>query len=525
MLLLAAANVAGLVMISAEARRQDLAVRAALGASRGRLARQLAVEHGVLALAGGLAGLALAAAGVRAVAALGTTSLPRAGDLALDWRTVTALAASAAVAGVACGLLPILRLSRTSASSLADATRGSAARPRQWARQALVVAQVTASVILLLGATLLVRTLVALQRVDLGLTTERVLTAELQVPRETYPEPADVVGVYRRIDEALAALPGVDAVGAVRVLPLSRTLGDWSIRLEGRPYDPAENPNADFQAVTPGYFEAMGIRVRRGRGLTPADREGAPLAAVINDTMAARYWPGQDAIGQRFVMGTDDKPWLTVVGIVGQVRHNAIVEAPRAEMYIAHAQLPAHIGSTQRGMALVLKARDDAAALAPAMRAAVRAIDPSLALGNVRTMQDLAGTHVANARFTALMLGGFASLAALLALVGLYGAVSLATDERAPEIGVRLALGAERSAILRLVLGEGLMLTVAGAALGVALSAALARTIAGQLYGVTPHDLGTFVAVPLLFSAVALVASLIPARRASRLDPLTTIRR
>ena len=525
MLLLAAANVAGLVMIGADARRQDMAVRAALGASRARLARQLAVEHGVLAVAGAVAGVGLAAAGIRVLVALGPASLPRAREVALDWPALALLAASAAVAGVVCGLLPVLRLSRASTSSLADATRGSAARARQWARQALVVAQVTASVILLLGATLLVRTLVVLQRVDLGLATAGVLTAELQVPRETYPEPADVVRVYRRIDEALASLPGVAAVGAVRVLPLSRTLGDWSIKLEGRPYDPAENPNADFQAVTPGYFEAMGIRVRRGRGLTSADRENAPLVAVINETMAARYWPGQDAIGQRFIMGTDDKPWLTIVGIVGEVRHNAIVEEPRAEMYIAHAQLPAHIGSTQRGMAIVLKADADAIALVPALRDAVRKIDPRLALGNVRTMDDLAATHVANTRFTALLLGAFAALAVVLAVVGLYGAVSLVTDERAPEIGVRLALGAERGSILRLVLGEGVALTAIGAVLGVGVAALLARTISGQLYGVSPHDPLTFVAVPVLFSAVALVASLIPARRASRLDPATTIRR
>ena len=295
--------------------------------------------------------------------------------------------------------------------------------------------------------------------------------------------------------------------------------------MRGVRYSPAENPNADYQAVTPGYFDALGVRVRRGRGLTAADREDALPVAVINETMAARYWPGQEAIGQRFIMGTDDKPWLTVVGIVGQVRHNAIVEEPRAEMYIAHAQLPAHLGSAPRGMALVVKTRGDAAALVPDVRAAVRALDPQLALGNVRTMDDLAATHVANARFTALMLGAFAALAALLALVGLYGAVSLVTDERAPEIGVRLALGAERGSILRLVLGEGVALASAGALLGVGASALLARAIAGQLYGVTPHDPITFVAVPLLFSAVALVASLIPARRASRLDPVTTIRR
>lgn len=525
MLLLAAANVAGLVMIGAEARRHDMAVRAALGASRGRLARQLVIEHGVLATAGALAGLALAAGGMRVVAALGASSLPRAGDLALDWRAVAALAASAGVAGVGCGLLPVLRLSRAEASSLAATTRGSAARPRQRARQALVVGQVAASVLLLLGATLLVRTLVALQRVDLGMATANVLTAELQVPAGAYPTPADVVRFYRRLDERLAALPGVTAAGAVRVLPLSRTIGDWSITLEGRPYVPAENPNADCQAVTPGYFRAMGLRVVRGRALTAADREDAPLVAVVNQTMAARYWPGQEAIGQRFMMGTDDKPWLTIVGIVGQVRHNAIVEVPRAEMYVAHAQLPAHVGSAPRGMAVVLKSAGDPAALVGGLRAAVRGLDPSLPLGNVRTMDDLAATHLANARFTASMLAAFALLAGVLALVGLYGAVSLVTDERAPEIGVRLALGAERASILRLVLGEGVALTAAGAGLGVALAAALAGSMRGLLYGVAPYDPWTFLIVPAAFAAVAVIASLVPARRASRLDPIATIRR
>ena len=525
MLLLASANVAGLVMIGADARRQDMAVRAALGASRGRLVCQLAVEHGMLAVAGGLAGLGIAAAGVRAVVAIRPATLPRAGDLALDWTTVVVLAMSALVAGVVCGLLPVLRLSGTRAASLADATRGAVARPRQRARQALIVLQVTASVMLLLGATLMIRTLVALQRVDLGLSTAQVLTAEVQLPPATYPMPADVVGFFRRVEDGLAALPGVQAAGAVRVLPLSRTIGDWSIVLEGRPYVPAENPNADFQAVTPGYFAAMGLQLVGGRTLTAADREDAPLVAVVNETMAARYWPGQDAIGQRFMMGTDDKPWLTIVGVLRQVRHNAIVEEPRAEMYVAHAQLPAHIGSAPRGMALVLKSREDAAALVPGLRAVVRDLDPRLALGNVRTMDDLAATHVATARFTALMLAAFAALAVVLAMIGLYGAVALVTDERAPEIGVRLALGAQRGSILRLVLGEGVALTAAGATLGVGVSALVAQAIAGQLYGVEPHDPATFLAVPLLFCAVALVASLIPARRASRLDPLTTIRR
>ena len=519
MLLLAAANVAALVMIGADARRHDMAVRAALGASRARLVRQLAVEHGVLALAGGVAGLGLAAAGIRAVLALGPATLPRASDLALDWWALALLAGATAAAGAACGVLPVLRLSRAQAASLADATRGSAARPRQRMRQALVVVQVAASVMLLLGATLLVRTLVSLQAWTSVFAPRACSPPRCSCrPRPTRRRPTSSASTAAS-PTSLPSCRVYSAAGAVRVLPLSRTIGDWSIRLEGRPYSPAENPNADFQAVTPGYFQAMGLRVVRGRGLDAGDREDAVPVAVINETMASRYWPGQEAIGQRFMMGTDDKPWLTVVGVVGQVRHNAVVEPPRAEMYIAHAQLPGHIGSAPRGMALVVQGDGDAAGLASGLRAVVRGLDARLAVGSVRTMDDLAASHLDTARFTAGLLSAFAGLALLLAVVGLYGAVSLVTDERAAEIGVRMALGAERGAILRLVLAEGVVLTAVGAAIGVAASALFARTIEAQLYGVSPHDPAAFVGVPVLFCAVALVASLLPARRAARLDP------
>ena len=520
MLLLAAANVAGLVMIGADARRHDMAVRAALGASRARLVRQLAVEHGVLALAGGVAG-----------ARPGRRRRPRGGGvrpgdpaagIGPRARLVGAGACSprAAVAGAVCGVVPVLRLSRASAASLADATRGSAARPRQRVRQALVVVQVAASVMLLLGATLLVRTLVSLQAVDLGVRTQGVLTAEVQLPAATYPAPADVVGFYRRVTDQLAELPGVRAAGAVRVLPLSRTIGDWSIRLEGRPYSPAENPNADYQAVTPGYFQAIGLRWSAAAASPAADREDAPLVAVINETMASRYWPGQEAIGQRFMMGTDDKPWLTIVGVVGQVRHNAVVEPPRAEMYIAHAQLPGHIGSAPRGMALVVR-HGDAAAAATGLRAVVRGLDAA-ARGRQRAHDGRSGRVAPGHR--SLHRGAAQRLCRPCAHPrrGRSLRRGVARHRRARPRD-RRADGAGRRTWRDPAAGAGRGRGAHGRRRGDwgrRLGPVRAHHRA-QLYGVSPHDPAAFVGVPVLFSSVALVASLMPARRAARLDPLT----
>jgi putative ABC transport system permease protein len=346
----------------------------------------------------------------------------------------------------------------------------------------------------------------------------------LQVPATDYPQPADVVRFYRALDERIAQIPGVRAAGAVRVLPLSRSIGDWSIKIEGRPYVPEENPNADFQAVTPGYFEAMGLGLARGRFLTAADREDAPAVAVINETMAARYWPGEDALGRQFMMGTDDKPWLTIVGIVKTVRHNAVVEAPRAEMYVAHAQLPAHIRSAPRGMTLTIKTNGDPLAVAGAVRAAVRGLDRNLPVSDIRAMDAVAAAALSQPRFVTFLLGLFAAMALTLAAIGIYGTISLLVAERTQEMGIRLALGAERTSILTLILGQGLWLTAAGLAVGLAGAVLLARTLAGLVYGVGTLDPLTFAAVPALLCAVALLACLVPALRAASVDPITTLR-
>ena len=336
-----------------------------------------------------------------------------------------------------------------------------------------------------------------------------------------------MVAFYRQLTERLADLPGVSAAGAIRVLPLARSIGDWSITIEGRPLAaPNENPNADYQAVTPGYFAVMRNRLLRGRLLTPADREDAELVAVINDAMAERYWPNQDPIGKRFQMGGAGTvlPPMTVVGMVLTSRHNAVVEEPRAEMYLPHAQLPRAVGGPGRSMAIVVRTNADPLSMAAPLREAVRAIDANLPLADIQTMEQITATALAAPRFAAWLLGLFAALALTLAAIGTYATVSLLVTERAHEIGIRIALGAARGLILRWILAEGLTLAAAGITIGVAGALVLTRVLETLLYGVGALDPETFVLVPALLSVVALVASWRPARRAASIDPVRALR-
>jgi len=525
-LLIACANVANLQLARADVRRREVAVRTALGAGRGHLVGQLLTESVLLAVAGAAAGIAVAWAGLQIVITLRPANLPRIDETALDGSVLAFTAVLGVVTGILFGLLPALQLSRPDVTGmLKDGGRtGTAGRSRQLTRRALVVLQLASSVVLALAAGLLIRSLVQLNEIDLGFNPENVLTAQLQVPATDYPQPADVVGFHRRATDRVAQIPGVRAVGSVRVLPLARSIGDWSIKIEGRPYVPEENPNGDFQAVTPGYFQVMGLKLIRGRFLTDADREDAMPAVVINDTMAARYWPGEDAIGRQFIMGTDDKPWLTIVGIVGAVRHNAVVEEPRAEMYLAHAQLPAHIRSAPRGMTLVVKTDGNPLAIAGQVREAIRSIDRNLPISDIKTMDEVAAAALSQPRFVTFLLALFAGTALTLAAIGIYGTISLLVSERTQEMGIRLALGADRPTILKLVLGQGMVLTAIGLVLGLAGAAALTRTLSGLVYGVGTLDPLTFVAVPALLGGVALLACVIPARRAASVDPITALR-
>jgi len=314
------------------------------------------------------------------------------------------------------------------------------------------------------------------------------------------------------------------AAGAVRVLPLARTIGDWSIVIEGRPSSREENPNTDFQSATPGYFAAMGIQLIRGRLFTHADHETAPMVVVINDTMAQRYWPGEDPLGKRFHLSTAEVPWLTIVGIVRTVRHNAVIESPRAEAYLPHAQLARELGSATRAMTLAIRTDVDPTSMATAIKSAVHAVGRHLPLAEMQTMEHVTSVALAPPRLSATLLGALAALAMLLAALGIYSTVSLLVSQRTREIGIRVALGADRRSILRLVAREGALLAICGLALGIAGAAVTTRLLQGLLYGVEPLDPATFAAVPIILGTVAVVACLNPARRATSVDPVIALR-
>ena len=528
-LLVACANVVNLLLARADARRREVAVRTALGARRGDLVRQLLTESVLLSSVGGLAGLALARAAIQILATLRPAGLPRVDEAAIDPVALAFTAGLSLATGLIFGLVPAVQLSRLGVSAvLNESGRGGAhGKVRHVVRRGLVVAQLAFSVVLVVGAGLLLRTLIALNQIDLGFNPDRVLTAQVQLTTTDYPDDADVIGFYRQVSERLESVPGVTAAGAVRMLPLTRTIGDWSITIEGRPLaTPNENPNADYQSATPGYFRTVGMTLLRGRLLTNADREDAPLVVVINDTMAERYWPGQDAIGKRFQMGGigTTRPPMTIVGIVRTSRHNAVVEEPRAEMYLPHAQLPRSVGGPGRGLAIVIKTEQDPLTAVTPLREIVRSIDPNLPLADVRTLDDITASALAAPRFAAWLLGLFAALALTLAAIGTYATISLLVSERAQEIGIRIALGAERSAILRWVLGEGLVLAAVGIGIGVIGALLLSRALETLLYGVQALDLVTFAMVPIVLVIVALLASLTPARRAASMDPATALR-
>jgi putative ABC transport system permease protein len=526
-LLIAVANVANLLLARADVRSRDMAIRSALGAERWRLVRQLLAESVLLGLAGSVLGLALAYGGIRTASLLQPASLPRAEGVRLDAVVLAFTAVLGVVAGLVFGLAPAVHLSRPDLTSvLRDGGRGGTpGRSRRVMRKGLVVVQIALSVVLVLGAGLLTRSLVALSRVDVGFDPHNVLTAQLQLPARDYAQPQQVVDFYRTLTERLEQLPGVRAAGAIRILPLTRTIGDWSITIEGRPFVPAENPNGDFQYATAGYFRAMGLKLLRGRLLAAADREDAPMVVVINETMAARYWPGEEALGKRFHLGTAAQPWLTVVGIVGSVRHNAVVEDARAELYLAHAQVNRETGGIPRAMAIAVKTESDPLGAVESLRRTLRDIDPNLPISEIQTMEQVTARALSEQRFMAVLLGGFAVLALVLAAVGIYGTVSLLVTERGQEIGIRMALGAQRQAILRMVMSEAMLLAAGGLALGLAGGAALTRLLDNLLFDVAASDPLTFGVVPILLVAVALLAALHPASRAAAVSPLAALRR
>ena len=528
LLLMACANVANLLLARAEGRQREIAVRAAIGAGKGRLIRQLLTESLVLAGAGGTLGLLLAWAGVKIIAAKGAAGLPALAPIGIHPRMLLFAAALTLLTTLLFGFAPALQTLRLNLTeSLRDGSaNASAGLRRQSLRAGLAGVQMALAVVLLLGAGLMLRTLDALLHVDLGFQPEHVLTLQLRPPEASYKAPESVVAFYRALLDRVRGLPGVRAAGLVRSLPLAASIGDWGLDIEGFVESPGNNAKGDWQVVSDGAFEALGERLVRGRTFTAGDTAEALPVAVINETLARTYWPGQDPIGKRMRMGSaTTRPWMTVVGLVKDERHNGVTAAIKEKFFVPYAQFPrAREGDAARGMTLVLRVAGEPMRLVNPIRAEVRALDPRLPVANVRLMTDVVDASMATPRLTGTLLTIFAGLALVLAAVGVAGVLAYLVSRRRREIGIRMALGASRANVLALILRRGVLYAGVGIAAGVAVALFLTRLMEGLLFGVAPRDPLTFVAVSAILLVIAALASLVPALRAARVDPLEALR-
>jgi predicted permease len=524
-LLIACANVAGLLFVRGERRRRETTLRAALGAARPRLVRQFLAEGLVLALVGGGLGVVLARLGVEATRAWAPASLPLVRDVSLNQRVLGFALATTLLTLVLFALAPALSGTRVHLTeTLKDGGRGATAgRVRLRTRELLVVAEVALAVVLLVGGGLMIRTVQRMLSIDPGFRSERVLTMELSIPSARYPEDARVSAFYDELRRRVSRLPGVQAAGAARLLPLAAEIGDRGLFVEGYTPPPGEGTPGDWQVVTPGYFEAMGVKLLRGRFFDERDHAGGALSIIINRRLAEKYLAGRDPIGTRIQIGNRNAPPTTVVGVVESVQHNALTADVKPMFFAPHAQFPTTVGFAPRTMSLVVKTSGDPLTLVHAVREEVRALDPQIPVSQVRTMKEIVRASVAQQRFSMLLLGAFAGLALLLAIVGIYGVVAQVVTARASAFGVRAALGATPGNLVQLSLWSGLRQTVVGLALGAGAALALTRLMTGLLYGVAPTDPLTFALALTLTGLAATAASWIPARRAGRVNPANAL--
>jgi predicted permease len=535
-LLVACANLANLILARAGARGRELAVRTALGASRGRLLRQFTTEGIVLSLLGAALGLGLARAGVRVLSAAYPDGLPRVDDVAMDPAVLGFTMLVSVLTGVAFGFVPLLQVSAAFGRLLKDAgTRGATSARR--VRGALVAGEVALAVVLVVGAGLMVRTVVNLTNVDAGFNRARLATFGVALPAATYSTFDRQAQVYRRLIDRLGAMPGVDRVSIVSGLPPQREANGFGTDVEGyTPGPDGVNAVDYYQAVTAGYVETMGIPIVRGRALQAADRIGAPVA-LVNETFARTFWKDLDPIGRRVrPRFGNETPWVTVVGVAKDVKQGGVDRATGTELYLLLEQLPqvfptpSALNSLLRSitdsgaMNIVVRSDLPMAALQPAIAGAVREADPSLPIIGLQSMEDVVSGSLRRPRMLMHLFGGFAGLALLLAAIGTYGVLSYLVTQRRREIGIRMALGARRDAVLRGVMAHGLTLALAGLAIGLAGSLGLTRLMEALLFEVTPNDPATLAGVAVLITAVAAAASLVPALRATRVDPIVVLK-
>ena len=521
LLLIACTNVAGLLLSRVTARHKEVAIRIAVGASRWRLIRQLLTESLILSVLSGLFGLLLAYGGVKLLLALTPSDVPRLHEIGLHVPVFLWTLTISIVTGVLFGLAPAIQASRPDLNQALKESSGRNPGGFQGLRNLLVVSEVAVALLLLVGAGLMTKSFVRLQQVDPGFEATNVVSMNIALPTSKYRGP-QINNFYDQLIERIKNLPGVKSVAGINPLPLSNSNVSYRFVVEGAPFVPlADRPYAGVRVVTPDYFQTMSIPNLKGRSFTEQDRENSPSVIIINEALASRYWPNQDPIGKRLGFLEEDsgkQVWREIVGVVGNVRHKALEIEVMPEAYFPYKQSPANF------MSLVVRTASDPVSMVPAIRRQVLSVDKDQPVSDVMTMEQRVAKSVASRRFVMLLLGSFSVLALGLAAVGIYGVMAYLVTQRTQEIGVRMALGAQKRDVLRLVVGKGMALAVTGAAIGLVASLVLTRLMRSLLFQVTPTDWFTFVIVSVVLLTVALLACYIPARRATRVDPLVALR-
>jgi putative ABC transport system permease protein len=537
-LLIACANIANLLLARASARQKEMAIRAAMGAGRWRVARQLLTESVLLALIGGGLGLLIAHWSIQLILYISPNAIPRSREITLDWKVLAFTVGISFLTGILFGLMPAIQAGEVDVhETLKETGRGTTRR--HWLRSSLVVVEVATTMVLLIGAGLMIRSFYRLQNVNPGFSYEHLTSFSISLPEKKYAGEEQLNDFFNRLLENIRPLPGVLAVAAASGLPLGNNGWQTGFVVEGKPLPPrSETPLMEACTVTPDYFRAMNIPLLRGRYFTDQDNraflagrdlsklnEGERLISgtnviIIDEEFARRYWPNEDAVGKRIKIGTDEKsPSLTVVGIVGRVKMEGLnQDSNRVQGYFSFAQLPFN------GMAVIIKAAGDPTQLVASARDQLKAVDPDQPIYNIRTMNEIRSESVAPERLNLTLLSIFAGIALVLAVVGIYGVMSYTVTQRTHEIGIRMAIGAQPKDVFRMVIGQGMMLALIGVAFGLVGAFGLTRLMTTMLFGVAPTDPVTFAAIAVLLAGVSLVACYIPGRRATKVDPVVSLR-
>jgi predicted permease len=533
-LLIACSNVANLLLARAEARTRELAIRTSLGAGRGRIVRQLLTESALLALLGGILGLLLAVWAIDMLVSVNPGNIPRVEEIGVDGRVLAFSLAVSLLTGLLFGLAPALKASRPDLnSSLKEgATAALAGIRRQPLRSGLIVTEVALTLVLLVGAGLMLKSFRQLRSVDPGFRKENVLAMRVPPPDVEDPEAARWMSFYREVVERVQALPGVGSAAVSSAIPMEGGGSESGVVAEGQPFpdSPEESTLTQWQMVSPEYFSTLRVPIMRGRSFAGSDREGAVPVAIVDETMAKRLWPDENPVGKRIAFEfkgesiKDPQPvWREVVGVVGHTRHYGLAGVSRVQIYVPFEQR-ALWAQPKTVLALFVRGRSNPAELTAAIRREVAHVDPATPVFDVQTMEEVVASQLAQPRFSSLLLGGFAGVALTLAAIGIYGLVAYTVTRRTREIGLRMALGARAPDVLRMVVKQGMALVLLGLALGLIAALVLSRFMSSLLYEVSAWDPGIFAGVALLLTSIAFVATYIPARRATRIDPLVALR-